>query len=258
MKEKANCHPIMMSMTGRQKMRRAVLLITFLTFPLTYKYLSPYVIIDGAMLGLITGSFIYFALLFIVSLLFGRAVCGWICPAAGMQEWGSLIKDKEVRGGKLNWIKYFIWVPWVGIIIAMAIIAGGFHSIAPFHLIEHGISITVPADFIMYFFVVGIIVILSFTIGKRAFCHYVCWMSPFMIIGTRIKDLIKWPSLHLRSQPENCKKCRTCTKNCPMSLPVTEMVLSENMKNDECILCGTCADSCPQGVITYSWNRSIR
>jgi len=238
-----------------QKIRRAILLITFLTFPLTFKYLSPYIIIDGAMQGIIVGSFIYFALLFLFSLFFGRAMCGWVCPAAGMQEWSIGVNDKAVRGGKFNWIKYYIWVPWLGIIIAMAIMAGGFSSVDPFHLTENGISVARPEDYITFFMVLVIIVILSFTIGKRAFCHYVCWMAPFMIIGTKIKNLIKWPSLHLVPAADTCKQCMTCTKNCPMSLPVTKMVQAGNMKNDECILCGTCVDNCPNKVINYSWGR---
>ena len=247
---------LVLPMTTKQKVRRAILLITFLTFPITFYYLSPYIIIDGATQGIIVGSFIYFSLLFLVSLFFGRAVCGWVCPAAGMQEWSAAVNDRRVRGGKLNWIKYFIWIPWIGIIITMTILAGGFNSVDPFHLTTNGISVASPGDYITFFTVVGIIVILSFAVGKRAFCHYVCWMAPFMIIGVRIKDLIKWPSLHLAPATGECKQCRTCDKNCPMSLDVSQMVQSGSMKNDECILCGTCVDNCPNKVIQYSWSRS--
>jgi len=242
-------------MTIKQKIRRAVLLITFLTFPITFYYLSPYIIINGAIQGIIVGSFIYFGLLFLFSLFFGRAVCGWVCPAAGMQEWSSAVNDMRVRGGKLNWIKYFIWVPWIGTIIAVSVMAGGFSSVDPLYLTENGISITRPEDYITFFIVTGIIVILSFAVGKRAFCHYVCWMAPFMIIGTRIKDLIRWPSLHLAAATGECKQCQTCDKNCPMSLDISKMVQTGSMKNDECILCGTCVDNCPNKVIKYCWSR---
>ena len=255
MRVEAKSKQLILPLNTRQRVRRAILLVTFLTFPLTFKYLSPYIIIDGARQGIIAGSFIYFALLFVFSLVFGRAACGWACPAAGMQEWSSAVNDKAVKGGKLNWLKYFIWVPWLGIIITMVIIAGGLSSVNPFHLIENGISVGAPTDYIMYFLVVGIIVLLSFTMGKRAFCHYVCWMAPFMIIGTKIRNLVRWPSLHLVPATGTCKQCMTCTENCPMSLPVTKMVQSGSMKNDECILCGTCVDNCPNKVINYSWGK---
>jgi len=246
---------LILPITTRQSIRRAILLISLITFPITFYYLSPYIIIDGATQGIIVGSFIYFGLLFLFSLFFGRAVCGWICPAAGMQEWSSAVNNRSVKGGKFNWIKYFIWVPWMGIIITVAVLAGGFNTVDPLYLTDNGISIVEPEGYIVFFIVLGIIVILSFTVGRRAFCHYICWMAPFMIIGTRIKEYIKWPSLHLVPVADDCKQCGSCEKNCPMSLDVDKMVLKGSMKNDECILCGTCVDNCPNKVIKYSWGR---
>ncbi|MDD3819420.1 MAG: 4Fe-4S binding protein, partial [Actinomycetota bacterium] len=210
-------------------------------------------IIDGASQGIVAGSFITFALLFLVSLFLGRAFCGWVCPAGGVQEWCFAVNNKKARGGRFNWIKYFIWVPWVSSIIVMAILAGGFRTVNPLHLTETGISVSEPAAYILYFTVVGLFVSLSFTTGKRAFCHYVCWMAPFMVIGTKIKNFFKLASLHLEASSDKCKQCTTCYKNCPMSLEVNKMVQSGSMENTECILCGTCVDNCPEGVIRYSW-----
>ncbi len=240
-------------MTRRQKIRKAIILISFLLFPITINYFSPYLIIDGASQGIIAGSFITFALLFIISLFLGRAFCGWVCPGAGIQELCFTVNDKKARGGRLNWLKYFIWIPWISIIIIMAILAGGFHTVSLLHLTETGISVSEPAAYLMYFTIVGLFVILSFTAGKRAFCHYVCWMAPFMIIGTKIKNYFKWSSLHLETVNDKCKQCKICAKNCPMSLEVSKMVQSGFMENAECILCGDCVDSCPQKVVTYSW-----
>jgi ferredoxin-type protein NapH len=76
-------------------------------------------------------------------------------------------------------------------------------------------------------------------------------MAPFMVIGTKISNLIRLPALRLKADKDKCVKCKTCTKNCPMSLEVMEMVQRGSMKNSECILCGTCADVCPKDVIRY-------
>ncbi|WP_241423273.1 4Fe-4S binding protein [Candidatus Contubernalis alkaliaceticus] len=74
-----------------------------------------------------------------------------------------------------------------------------------------------------------------------------------MVIGSKIKDLVKIPSLHLESQREKCIQCKKCDKVCQMSLAVQGMVESGSMSNMECILCGQCVDSCPKGVIHYSF-----
>jgi ferredoxin-type protein NapH len=76
-------------------------------------------------------------------------------------------------------------------------------------------------------------------------------MSPFMILGNMIKNKLKYPSLHLRVQEEKCINCSACTKKCPMSLEVMDMVHKGNMHNSECILCGECIDGCPKAVISY-------
>ncbi len=108
---------IILPLTTRQRVRRAITLIIFLLFPVLFKFLSPYTIIYGASQGIVVGSFIYFAFLFVFALVFGRAVCGWFCPAAGLQDWSCLVNNKKVKGEKLNWSEYFIWVPWLGIVM---------------------------------------------------------------------------------------------------------------------------------------------
>ena len=36
--------------------------------------------------------------------------------------------------------------------------------------------------------------------GRRAGCHTICWMAPFMIIGRKLRNLVAWPSLRLTAQ----------------------------------------------------------
>jgi polyferredoxin len=240
----------------RQRIRKALIFIFLLLFPVVLYYLSPALIIEGASKGIITGSFIVFSLLFIFSLILGRAFCGWVCPGAGLQEACFRIHDRRVKGGRYNWIKYFIWVPWISIIVLMSVKAGGFHTIDPFFQTQYGISVSEPANYIVFYTVIGLITLLSFVVGKRAFCHYGCWMAPFMVIGTKLRNLFKWSALHLRAYKDRCIQCKTCTQNCPMSLEVNDMVLGQSMFNSECILCGTCVDGCPKNVIQYAFKQS--
>ena len=61
-------------MSRRQAIRRVLLLLAFISFPLTMNYFSPYLIVDGAFNGIVTGSLIVFASMFAGSLIFGRAL----------------------------------------------------------------------------------------------------------------------------------------------------------------------------------------
>lgn len=237
----------------RQKLRKFMLFLSFLLFPITLFYFSPYLIIEGGISGIVSGSFLVFTALFLFSLIFGRAFCGWLCPGGGLQECCRMVTDKRVNGKKLDWIKYIIWVPWIiGIIVAF-ITAGGIHSVDFFYMTEHGISAIGLPGLITYFGIITLITLVALIAGRRGMCHLICWMAPFMIIGTKIKDRLPFPSLHLKSSPSKCIQCGHCTEKCSMSLDVTQMATENNFRHSECILCGECADSCPNKAIRFSF-----
>jgi ferredoxin-type protein NapH len=236
-------------MNRRQKFRKGLILFSFFLFPAVYYYLSPVLIIQASAQGIINGSFLVFCLLFLGSLLFGRGYCGWVCPGAGCQEAIFMAQNKKITKGDL--VKWFIWIPWIGAIIALATKAGGYRQVEFFYQTTRGFSIANLQALIAYLFILFVLIVFpAFIFGRRSFCHHLCWMAPFMIIGRAIRNIGKWPSLRLLAQKEKCLHCHTCTENCPMSLPVERMVNSHKMENAECILCGTCADGCHKSAIT--------
>jgi len=105
-----------------------------------------------------------------------------------------------------------------------------------------------------YFFVIALFLGLAIAVGRRAGCHSICWMAPFMMIGCWIRNRFSWPSLRLIADASACADCKLCTKNCPMSIDVNAMVQIEQMENQECILCGTCMDNCSKSAIRYSFS----
>lgn len=243
-------------MKRRQRIRKGIIIISFLLFPVTMWYFSPVQPIMGAVKGVVVGSLIVFGLLLLSALVLGRAWCGWACPGAGLTEACFMVRDNKAKGGRGDWIKWFLWVPWLGTIAFFAIKAGGFSAVDPFFQMPYGVSISEPHHYIIFYGFIGLIVVLSLTAGRRAFCHYVCWMAPFMVIGSRLQRMFGWPALHLRADKERCSACKSCNENCPMSLNVMKMVHRGSMPNDECNLCGTCADICPEGVIRFAFFKS--
>ena len=241
-------------MKTRQKIRRGLILFSFFLFPAIFYYLSPVLIIQASSKGIINGSFILFVLMFISSLFLGRSYCGWVCPGAGCQE--SIFKARDKKVTKGDYLKWLIWFPWISSIVLLSIKFGGYNQIDFFYMTTHGLSIGNFQGLISYFIVLLVLIVLpAFVVGKRSFCHHLCWMAPFMIIGRKIRNHFQWASLQLKSNPEVCKHCHTCAENCPMSLPVEDMVQKESMENVECILCGTCVDGCKQDAIMFDWGK---
>jgi len=240
----------------RQKIRKTILIITFLLFPAIFYYLSPYLIIDGTLKGNNQGYFIVFVLMFISSLLLGRAYCGWVCPASGIQE--EIMKINERRIKKGNFIKWIIWIPWISFIAILAIKNGGYKTIDPFYQTTYGLSMANIGALFTYLAVLALIVIPAFLIGRKSFCHHICWIAPFMILGRKIRNILRIPSLQLISLPNNCISCNKCTNECPMSLPVDEMVKENKMESTECILCGTCVDECKSKAIVFNFGNNSK
>ena len=239
-------------MKTRQKVRKGIILFSFFIFPAIFYYVSPVLIIQASIKGIINGSFILFLLMFISALVLGRAYCGWVCPGAGCQEAIFLTREKKVTKG--DYFKWVIWVPWISAILILAIKNGGYQKIDFFYQTKFGLSIGNVYALIAYLIVLLLLIVLpAYIFGKRAFCHHLCWMAPFMIIGRKIRNWFGWASLQLKAESEKCNHCHTCTQNCPMSLPVEDMVNQDKMENAECILCGTCIDGCEFDVIKYAF-----
>lgn len=123
----------------RQKLRKGIILSSFFLFPATFYYLSPVLIIESTVSGIINGSFIMFLLIFLSALILGRAYCGWVCPGAGCQEPIFSARNKRVTKG--DYIKWIIWIPWIGAILFLAIRRGGYGKIDFLYRTTHGFSI---------------------------------------------------------------------------------------------------------------------
>jgi ferredoxin-type protein NapH len=241
---------------NRQSVRRSIIFVSFLLFPITLYYFSPVLSLSGAFYGILSGSCLVFGLLFISSFFVGRGFCGWLCPAGGQQESFSIASgNNRFHLGWKNWIKYALWIPWFGSIVVLYLLSDGDKQVQIFYQLSSGISILEDLALIVYFGLTLLIIILTLAFGRRAFCHMICWMSPFMILGNIIKRSLRIPSLYLECEPSACSGCNRCTKNCSMSLDVKNMVLRGDINHPECIMCGDCVDSCPKKAIKFHFGK---
>lgn len=241
---------------NRQRQRKILVLISFLLFPVTIYYLSPVLPLQGASEGVLVGSLMVFGLLFLSSLVAGRAFCGWVCPSAGLHDATVLGQCKPAPRG--HWVKYTLWAPWLVLLATFAVRSGGFQRVDPLYETVGGISIAEPGSYIIYYFFLALIVVLALTAGRRSFCHHVCWIAPFMVLGRRLRNLVGWPALQLAADTSLCHSCGRCSRECPMSLDVMGMVQKARLENAECILCGQCADACPRQAVRLEWGAAGR
>ncbi len=260
---------------NRQNIRKMLLIIAMLLFPITIWYMSPYLIMQGAMEGIMTGSFVVFAAMLVGSLFFGRLFCGWLCPMGGLQECLSAVNDKVPKQGWKNNIKYVIWGLWITAVVLCFGFRKGEIRLDPLYMTDHGISVAEIGNYIIYYGVIILVFVPAVLFGKRIFCHYFCWMAPFMVIGGKISRLLHLPHLHIAVKPGACVDCHACEKNCPMGIRITETIKAQTGMQTgtnerdrdalggnklhatfpaECITCGACVDTCKKDVLSFAFS----
>ena len=115
----------MKNFINRQKLRRALIIFSFLLLPATFAYISCPIIIEAASKGIASGGLIVFILLFLSSLFLGRLWCGWLCPGGGLQEIYFQINNKPVKPGRLKWLKYLLFLVIILVPLISAINSAG-------------------------------------------------------------------------------------------------------------------------------------
>lgn len=237
-------------------LKKFIQFLSLILFPITLNFMSPYLIIQGAFEGIASGSLILFVLLLIGSVFFGRLFCSTLCPAGTEGDYLAQVVSRPSKNGRANSIKWIIWFPWTAGILAGFVSFGSVRAIEPLYMTDNGISVDQPVKYIIYLGVLMLVTVLNIAVGKRAMCHYACWMAPFMIIGIKLRKVLHLPGLTLTGKTSQCIECGKCSKQCPMSLDVKDMVLTEKMTQTECILCGNCIDVCPKKVIDYGFTKN--
>jgi len=233
----------------RQKVRRGLLTASLLLLPVTLYYFSPALSLQGAAAGVATGSVLVFAVLFLSALFLGRAFCGWACPLGGLQEHTARLQGRPVARRRIRWIKYLVWGPWFLMLVYLILQAGGFRRAQFSYQTWHGISVADPQGLVILLAVAALFFLPAVLVGRRASCHTLCWVAPFLIAGRAVRNFLAWPALRLSGRAQACRRCGSCTGACPMSIDVQESLRAGGLETTDCILCGSCADACPSGAL---------
>lgn len=198
-------------------------------------------------------SFYVTGLLLAFGVVFGRAVCGWLCPFGLLQELIHKIPSPKLKVKKaFLYIKFIVLVVFVLILPIAATDYMGMGKpafcqyICPAGTLEGGVFLLAANEGLrklmgsLFTLKMGILIV---TVGGcifvyRFFCRILCPLGAIYGLFNKISIY------HLEVDDHKCNGCGKCKRVCKMEVnPVVEA------QSAECIRCGACVDACPQGAV---------
>ena len=235
-----------------QIVRTVIQLIAFITVPALF--ITLFSSTGGLITSIADGSFVLLDNLgrlvlilgvFLITLVWGRFFCGFICSFGAMQDLlnfiGKLIPFKVKIPEKADkWLKLLkyavlafvavgvwgfsvtgdtVWSPWT--------VFGIYTSLSGWSSLK-------------YFLTLGGALLLLIIIGslfiERFFCRYLCPLGALFSLVSRFRIY------SIDRKPDKCGNCKLCTSKCSMGIPLYKY---EKVRSGECINCMKCTSVCP-------------
>ena len=211
-------------------------------------------------------SFYILGFLMLFGVLFGRLICGFLCPFGFIQDIIYKIPFPKIRLSKkidnpLRYLKYAVLLFLVflmpifirdefgsgttyfcKLICPAGTLEGGF----PLLIKDESLRMAAGALFKWKVFILAVILLLSIII-YRPFCKYLCPLGAFYSLFNKVSFY------QLSIDKNKCTGCKQCEKNCKMGVNITK-----DINSPECIRCGECMDICSSHAITIKSNILIK
>lgn len=195
--------------------------------------------------------------LMVVGAVFGRFVCGWLCPFGLVQDLLYKIpffkKLRKLPGDR--WLKYLKYVILIGFVILLPLFAVDIVGqgspwfckyICPAGTLEGGIPLVFSNSalqaavgwlFAWKNLLLIALILLSIPV-YRPFCRYLCPLGAIYGLFNPIAFY------RYKIDRNSCTGCRACQKACKLDIPVYE-----KPNSPDCIRCGACKKACPHHAI---------
>lgn len=203
-------------------------------------------------------SYYIIGVLMLFGVLFGRLICGFLCPFGFIQDLLYKIPTPKLKVPKridkvLRYLKYLILL--IPVILLPMFLTDQFGTappyfcqwICPVGTLEGGIPLVIQNESLrnMVGFLFNwkifllIITIVSSIFIYRPFCKYIC------PLGAVYSLFNKFSFYQMSVDKNKCNGCKACERNCKMNVEILK-----NINSPECIRCGECKGVCKQKAIS--------
>ncbi len=189
--------------------------------------------------------------------IFGRFICGFLCPFGFIQDLLFKIpfvkKLRKLPGEKaLRWLRFIFLLVFVILLPLFVIDITGLGEpwfckfICPVGTLEGGIPLVLLNNALrgsigfLYKWKLAILVVtvLSSIVIYRPFCRYVCPLGAVYGLFNKVSFL------RYQINKEKCTECGLCQNTCKFDIKIYQ-----NPNSMDCIRCGECMHACPHKAI---------
>jgi MauM/NapG family ferredoxin protein len=219
----------------------------------------------------------------VMTILFGRVFCGWVCPLGAVHQFSSFafkrakfLKPPREDKASLAPKYYILVIVLAGAVlgldlagyldplsfltrsVSLAVFPALAQALASLTGVLYGLGAvglgrtisqalqnwTINATFVQGFSI-GLIFLGAIALNARKERFWCRFLCP---TGALLGLLSRWNLLKLRIDEEKCIQCGLCTQHCETQ---ANPYPNDRWKSGECVYCLNCASICPTGAIRF-------
>lgn len=181
-------------------------------------------------------------ILLLFGVVFGRVVCGFLCPFGLLQELLYRIPSPKIKKNqwtkRLSVLKYVVLVLFVIAVPLFFAVPGFCKYICPAGTLEGGVFLVAGNERLQamagrlfsWKMAVLVIILVSAVFVFRSFCRFLCPLGAFYSLFHKVSIL------GMKVDKEKCNGCNACVSHCKLDVKC--------VGDRECIQCGECIAHC--------------
>ena len=201
-------------------------------------------------------------IILLYGLLFGRWICGFLCPFGLIQDLLHKIKTPKVGKGRVTRVlSYFKYVILAFFAVLFPLIYAGYEFplpgfckyICPAGTLEGAVGLLsnpgnenmlgMLGPLFTWKFLLMVIFLVGAVFMYRFFCRFFCPLGALYGLFNRIS------LVGVKLEREACTDCGLCVGKCKMDI--------RRVGDHECIQCGECISACPTGAIQWKGSKLL-
>ena len=209
-----------------------------------------------------TAPYYMLGIIMLYGIIFGRWICGWLCPFGLLQDLLHKIKTPKLKKNRftrvLSFLKYVILVLFV-VVIPLLYMTKDFplpafcKYICPAGTVGGAIGLLINPEnegmfgmlgpLFTWKFALAVSIIVACVFVYRTFCRFIC------PLGALYGFFNKFSLFGIKLEKDKCINCGKCISVCKMDI--------HHVGDMECINCGECISHCPTKAISYKGSKII-